>query len=141
MDIRDIWAKLIRKLRVKRGLSANIYFPFAAQELDPSEAKNLGKTVQTDLEKLFYNHKGRVVHKWLHYLPIYEREFSTYRGRKINFLEIGIFKGGSIELWRNYFGTKSKISGIDIDHKCECYVEKPNRVLLALKLINHSYQK
>lgn len=131
MDFRDIWARIVRRLRIKLGFAANTYFPFAAQELDPSEAENLQKTAQNDLEKLFYNYKGRVVHKWLHYLPIYEREFSSYRDKKINFLEIGVFKGGSIELWRKYFGPKAQISGIDVNPECEAYVKKPNNVFIG----------
>lgn len=131
MNLLDIWTRAVRKLRQALGLPLTQHFPYANQELDPSEAKNLAKSAQSDLEKLFYGHNGRIVHKWLHYLNIYEREFSEYRDTELNFLEIGVFEGGSIELWRNYFGPKAHIAGIDINPDCANYVEKPNKVFIG----------
>lgn len=57
------------------------------------------------------------IDKWSHYLEIYERHFSKYRNEEITVLEIGVAKGGSLELWRKYF-KKAKVYGIDIDPKC-----------------------
>lgn len=47
------------------------------------------------------------------YIPTYEAMFSTMKNESINFLEIGIYHGGSLKLWRDYF-TKANIIGIDI---------------------------
>ena len=71
-----------------------------------------------DLLELFANNKNFLVHKWHHYIPLYERYFSPFRGRKIRFLEIGVSKGGSLQMWRNYFGQEATIFGIDIDPEC-----------------------
>lgn len=65
--------------------------------------------------ELFWNNRGPVVHKWHHYLPIYERYLSPLRSRPIRMLEIGVSKGGSLQLWRKYFGPEAVIFGIDID--------------------------
>ena len=62
-----------------------------------------------------------LIHKWHHYIPIYDRYFSRYRGKKVRFLEIGVSKGGSLALWRKYFGSEAIIYGIDINPKCEQY--------------------
>ncbi len=78
-----------------------------------------------DLEKYFYNNSGRLITKWKHYFEIYDRHFSKYRGKEIVFLEIGVFHGGSLEMWQNYFGPKAKIYGIDIDPRCKAF-EKGN---------------
>ena len=131
MDLRDIWAKINRKVRKIQGKDPNPYFPLADQELDPSEASRLENLATTDFERLIYSHKGRIVYKWLHYPHIYEREFAHYRNTDVNFLEIGIFKGGSIELWRKYFGEKAHISGLDIDPACADCVDKPNRAFIG----------
>jgi len=131
MALQDILARVRRRLRLKAGKSPNPYFPFAAQELDPSEAARLEAEADTDLAKIIYGHKGRVVHKWLQYPQVYEREFANYRGTDVNFLEIGVFKGGSIELWRNYFGEKAAIAGLDINPDCAGYVDAPNKVFIG----------
>lgn len=71
-----------------------------------------------DLGRIFAGHDGHIVDKWHHYIPIYERYFSRFRGKKVRFLEIGVFKGGSLEMWRKYFGDDAIIYGIDIDPRC-----------------------
>lgn len=71
-----------------------------------------------DLLDLFINNKGLVVHKWHHYIPIYEKYFSKFRNTKVRFLEIGVCKGGSIEMWRKYLGDEATIYGIDINEEC-----------------------
>lgn len=45
----------------------------------------------------------------------YENEFLKYKNKKINLLEIGISRGGSIKLWSEYFTKANNIIGIDIN--------------------------
>lgn len=71
-----------------------------------------------ELLALFAGNEGPIVHKWHHYLPLYERYFQPYRHRPLRFLEIGVSKGGSLELWRRYFGPEATIFGIDINPEC-----------------------
>lgn len=71
-----------------------------------------------ELERLFWAMSGPLVHKWLHYFPIYERHFGPFRGRPVRFLEIGVAKGGSLDLWRAYLGQGAEITGIDINPDC-----------------------
>ena len=49
------------------------------------------------------------------FFPIYEKTFQKYRGKPIVFVEIGIFHGGSLFMWRDYFGKDARIIGIDLD--------------------------
>lgn len=63
----------------------------------------------------FRTHLGRPTHKWLHYFPFYERHFGAWRNRTVTVLEIGVFQGGSLELWANYFGPLATVVGIDTD--------------------------
>lgn len=71
-----------------------------------------------ELERLFWGNTGRVAHKWHHYLPLYERYFAPYRDRPVRMLEIGVFKGGSLDLWRRFFGPELILFGIDVDPAC-----------------------
>lgn len=59
------------------------------------------------------------VHKWHHYFDIYTRHFEAYRDRPIKMLEIGVFRGGSLRMWKEYFHADSTIVGIDIDKSCK----------------------
>ena len=51
---------------------------------------------------------------WTGFLKIYDKYFQDFKDKEINILEIGVDKGKSLKLWRNYF-TKAKICGIDIE--------------------------
>jgi len=63
----------------------------------------------------FDHNDGRMMDKWMHYFDIYERHFEPYRGRKITILEIGVSHGGSLQMWRKYFGRRATIVGVDIE--------------------------
>lgn len=72
-----------------------------------------------DLEKYFRQNNDRLIQKWVHYFDVYERHFSKYRDQEIVLLEIGVSQGGSLQMWKDYFGPKAKIFGIDINPKCK----------------------
>lgn len=73
------------------------------------------------LWEIFKAHKGRQIDKWAHYFPIYERHFERFRGLPIRVLEIGVDHGGSLEMWREYFGPKAHIEGVDKNPQCAAY--------------------
>jgi cephalosporin hydroxylase len=75
------------------------------------------------VRQCFYAHQGRYLDKWDHYFDIYERYFAQYVGKPVRVLEIGVSHGGSLQLWKSYFGPQARIVGIDIDPKCREYVE------------------
>ena len=70
------------------------------------------------LAEIFLNNTFGECHKWSHYLEIYNKHLSTYRGKSPVILEIGVRSGGSLGLWRNYFGPKAIIIGVDIEQSC-----------------------
>lgn len=100
-------------------------------QLPSSDAVALLAAADSDIERIVYGTRGRLVHKWLHYLPIYDAHFSKFRGTDFRMLEIGVFKGGSLELWRSYFGDKATIVGVDIDPTCADVVDPPNIVRIG----------
>ena len=79
---------------------------------------------KTDLEKYFHANAGRLIHKWQHYFDIYDRHFSKFRGKEVVVLEIGVFQGGSLQMWKNYFGDKARIIGIDVNPECKKFEEE-----------------
>jgi hypothetical protein len=64
---------------------------------------------------------GAGIWKWNHYFDIYDRHLSRFRDREVHVLEIGIYSGGSLEMWRNYFGPNCHIYGVDIEPACKAY--------------------
>jgi hypothetical protein len=60
---------------------------------------------------------------------IYDELFSRYRNTDVSILEIGIAAGGSLELWKTYFGPKAKIYGVDIDNKA-LYLEGDGQITM-----------
>ena len=67
----------------------------------------------------FLINDGKIIHKWSHYFPIYERHFSQWKNKSMTFLEIGVSKGGSLQMWQRYFGPLAQIIGIDINPECK----------------------
>src|SRR5215469_1272686 len=69
------------------------------------------------------NHNKRLIHKWKHYFPIYERHFKDFVYKPVTFVEIGCGPGGSLQMWKQYFGPHARIVGIDINPDCKKYAE------------------
>jgi hypothetical protein len=58
------------------------------------------------------------IHKWKHYLPIYDRHLLKFKGSMCNVLEIGVHSGGSLCMWRDVLGVMTRVYGVDIDPRC-----------------------
>lgn len=71
----------------------------------------------------FLLNTDRPIHKWTHYFPVYEKHFSRFRNQSITFLEIGCGGGGSLQMWKRYFGPFAQIVGVDIEPACKAYEE------------------
>jgi cephalosporin hydroxylase len=72
-----------------------------------------------------------LIHKWIHYFDIYDRHFSPYRGRKVNIVEFGVSQGGSLQMWRDYFGRRATITGVDVDPRCAKLTDKGVNVVIG----------
>ncbi|MBF0124458.1 MAG: SEL1-like repeat protein [Magnetococcales bacterium] len=72
----------------------------------------------------FLNNTGRPITKSTHYFPIYEKHFARFVGQPITFIEIGCGAGGSLQMWRRYFGPHATIIGIDINPMCKYFEEE-----------------
>ena len=82
-----------------------------------------------DLEKYFESNQDNLINKWMHYFDIYDQYFSKYRDKEIVFVEIGVFQGGSLQMWKEYFGPKAKIYGIDINPECKQFEDEQVTIL------------
>jgi cephalosporin hydroxylase len=71
----------------------------------------------------FLANDKRVIHKWKHYFPIYERHFKDFVYKPVVFVEIGCGLGGSLQMWKRYFGPHARIIGIDVNPECKKFEE------------------
>ncbi len=49
------------------------------------------------------------------YFQVYDKFLSQFVGKEIVFVEVGVFNGGSLFMWRDYFGEKARIIGVDLN--------------------------
>jgi hypothetical protein len=49
------------------------------------------------------------------YFKIYDHIFKKYIGKKIVLVEIGVLNGGSLFMWKNFFGENAEIIGVDLN--------------------------
>ena len=83
------------------------------------------------LEQYFRANEKRLIHKWMHYFDIYHRHFARFRGRRIVVLEFGVSYGGSLQMWRNYFGRKARIYGVDINPRCKQFEGRRIKIFIG----------
>ena len=85
----------------------------------------------SQIENYFYNNNKNLIHKWDHYFEIYDRHFKKYRNRDIVLLEVGVSRGGSLQMWSDYFGKGSKFFGIDIDPRCKEFENENTKIFIG----------
>jgi hypothetical protein len=91
------------------------------------------------LRSFFENRtEGHGIWKWTHYFDVYDRHFRAFRGRDVHVLEIGIYSGGSLDMWRDYFGPKSTIYGVDIEPDCRVYEKDGVKIYIGIRQTVHS---
>jgi len=96
----------------------------ARAESMPLEAGN-------PLTEYFFGNTGRTIHKWHHYFEIYHRHFARFRGCAPVVVEIGVAQGGSLQMWRRYFGPGTQIVGVDIDPRCRRFEDRSTTILIG----------
>ena len=81
----------------------------------------LAENQDGEFERIFFSRAAESRHsgKWQHYFSIYERHLSRFRGRKTRLLEIGVQNGGSIDVYREFFGASLEYIGLDINRACK----------------------
>jgi Methyltransferase domain len=84
-----------------------------------------------DLEKYFAGNTGRLIHKFNHYFEIYDRHFARFRGSDVHVVEFGVSQGGSLQMWKSYFGPRCRVFGVDINPECKRVEEERIEVLIG----------
>jgi hypothetical protein len=73
------------------------------------------------LHQYYLSNTGKFIDKWFHYFDIYDRHFARFRNKSPVMLEIGVLGGGSLAMWKAYFGEGCRIIGVDINPACKAH--------------------
>src|SRR5207248_1717332 len=115
-----------RIAHVLRGVATNVRSPFRGYRFGsvlrtfPPPASAAAPPPELNPLEAYLDayEKGPGIWKWRHYFDVYHRHLSKFVGREVHVVEIGIQSGGSLRMWRHYFGDRALIYGVDIDPTC-----------------------
>jgi hypothetical protein len=75
--------------------------------------------------------EGRGIWKWQHYFDIYHRHFQKFVGKEVRVVEVGIYSGGSLDMWKAYFGPECTVYGVDIEEACKAYEGERTKIFIG----------
>ena len=127
VGFRDYIQKLQYRLFRKPYYEGFSLEPIKRSEFEISKSQR----ERSEISRLFFNHEGRLVDKWIHYLDVYECELPRFKDHSPTLIEIGIYQGGSLEMWRHYFGEKAILAGIDVDSGTKDNVSLPTLAFIG----------
>ena len=91
----------------------------------------IDENTMNPLEKFFFLGEHNKMTKWCHYFDVYHRHFERFRNKPVTVLEIGVWGGGSLQMWKDYFGKECNIIGIDIMEECKNYEEDRIKIYIG----------
>lgn len=85
------------------------------------------------MKKSLHDFSAGTDKSWAHqYIHVYQALFEPIRSKVTSMLEIGVWDGGSLRMWRDYF-EKAQIHGIDIEDRVQGMAGEPR---ITMKLID-----
>jgi 23S rRNA U2552 (ribose-2'-O)-methylase RlmE/FtsJ len=75
--------------------------------------------------------EGPGIWKWRHYFEIYHRHLHKFIGQDVHLLEVGIYSGGSLQMWQHYLGPECQIYGVDIEEACRAYESEAVNIFIG----------
>ena len=68
------------------------------------------------------------------YFKIYDHIFKKYIGEKIILVEIGVLSGGSLFMWKNFFGENAEIIGVDLNPNAKKWEKHGFKIFIGNQL-------
>jgi hypothetical protein len=75
--------------------------------------------------------QGRGIWKWNHYFDVYHRHLHKFTGQPVHVAEVGVYSGGSLDMWKQYFGPHCTVYGIDCQKECKEYEDERTRIFIG----------
>jgi hypothetical protein len=95
------------------------------------ETQNISDLTLRDYFDMNHAQLGRKITKYENYFEIYERFLGCYRGKSPRIVEIGVQHGGSLQMWRNYFGDGTTVIGVDILPACKNFERDDVKIFIG----------
>lgn len=95
---------------------------------------------KNELNKLGIQYKTDKSDQYHNYLRKYEFFLEPYRDLEMNILDLGVFNGGSLNMWAEYF-EKAYIYGVDINSDCKKYENARRNVIICDLAKKESYDQ
>lgn len=84
-----------------------------------------------NLKQYFTRNKKRQIYKWVHYFDVYDQFFKRYVGQPVTIVEFGVMHGGSLQMWKHYFGPHARVIGVDFNARCKEFEEKQIEIFIG----------
>ena len=66
------------------------------------------------------------------YESFVQKKFDEIVGKEITFVEIGILDGGSLFMWRDFFGNKARIIGVDLNPEAKKWEKEGFEIFIGI---------
>jgi cephalosporin hydroxylase len=85
-----------------------------------------------DLTAIFDRYDSDKNSSFHNYCRQYDNLMRDYRDKPISFLELGVFKGESVKIWRDAFPNATKIVGVDINPYCKIFENPAKSIFIEI---------
>ncbi len=132
--------EILKKLGIKKVAARTFKTKQAFRAHNPKREWSLGPIEKNSIHDLAIDQFTKLGHRatdkyWVHnYTRLYDRYLSHLRDKPIKLLEIGVFRGASLLLWRDAF-PKAQIYGVDkLTNMWKKYLKGKKRVKVFVGL-------
>lgn len=97
-----------------------------------SEISGKSKKVNSN-SKIFkyYSQVEKFTTKWESYFNVYDKIFENFKNKKITFVEVGVNTGGSLQMWRKFFGQNARIIGVELNPEAKKLEEEGFEIFIG----------
>lgn len=119
-------------LRSKASVFRKSGFRYGRRLPTRSDAFGPERISENPLLDIFEAHTdGPGIWKPRQYFKVYHRHLAKFVGQPVHVVEIGVYSGGSLAMWRDYFGAQSHIYGIDIEEECRVHARESVEIFIG----------
>jgi len=84
-----------------------------------------------ELEQYFLSNPGSLISKWKHYFKAYQRHLERFKDTDVVIVEIGVCHGGSLQMWKHFFGPRARVIGVDINPRSLQFEEEQISIIIG----------